>query len=146
MGQGFQAVVVVSQYCSLLRTVAGAVVSVACSSGDVERGSGRWCPQDGRTLVEGGESGSSRTQQWPGLGARCAWRLLSASLIVAGLVVALAPRFGGWLVAGWLAGIIVNLLTIPGHYDVALRDFGLLLGAVALARLAQRYNGKRQSH
>ncbi|MFF6779772.1 hypothetical protein [Streptomyces sp. NPDC012510] len=65
--------------------------------------------------------------------------------IVAGLVVALAPRFGGWLVAGWLAGIIVNLLTIPDHYDIALRDFGLLLGAVALARLAQRYHGKRRS-
>ncbi|MYS93561.1 MULTISPECIES: hypothetical protein [Streptomyces] len=66
--------------------------------------------------------------------------------IVAGLVVALAPRFGGWLVAGWLAGIIVNLLTIPGYYDIALRDFGLLLGAVALARLAQRYHGERQPH
>jgi uncharacterized membrane protein YphA (DoxX/SURF4 family) len=66
--------------------------------------------------------------------------------IVAGLAVAFAPRFGGWLVAGWLAGIIVNLLTIPGHYDIALRDFGLLLGAVALARLAQRYHGKQQSH
>jgi uncharacterized membrane protein YphA (DoxX/SURF4 family) len=64
--------------------------------------------------------------------------------IVAGVAVALAPRFGGWLVAGWLAGIIVNLLIIPGHYDVALRDFGLLLGAVALARLAQRYDTKRQ--
>ncbi|GAP45562.1 DoxX family membrane protein [Streptomyces azureus] len=66
--------------------------------------------------------------------------------IVAGLAVALAPRFGGWLVAGWLAGIIVNLLTIPGYYDIALRDFGLLLGAVALARLAQRYHGERQPH
>ncbi|MFI9548826.1 hypothetical protein ACIHAR_33725 [Streptomyces sp. NPDC052016] len=64
--------------------------------------------------------------------------------IVAGLAVALTPRFGAWLVAGWLAGIIVDLLTIPGHYDIALRDFGLLLGAVALARLAQRYHGKRQ--
>jgi uncharacterized membrane protein YphA (DoxX/SURF4 family) len=64
--------------------------------------------------------------------------------IVAGLVVAVAPRFGGWLVAAWLAGIIVNLLTIPDHYDIALRDFGLLLGAVALARLAQRYHGPRQ--
>ncbi|MFE1507690.1 hypothetical protein ACE1N8_02560 [Streptomyces sp. DSM 116494] len=60
--------------------------------------------------------------------------------IVAGAVVALAPRFGGWLVAGWLAGIIVSLLTLSGYYDVALRDFGLLLGAVALARLAQRYH------
>nr|WP_197354277.1 hypothetical protein [Streptomyces bathyalis] len=64
--------------------------------------------------------------------------------IVAGIVVALAPRFGGWLVAGWLAGIILNLLTLPGFYDVALRDFGLLLGAVALARLAERYHGERQ--
>ncbi|MFJ4776521.1 hypothetical protein [Streptomyces sp. NPDC088762] len=63
--------------------------------------------------------------------------------IVAGIAVALAPRFGGWLVAGWLAGIIVNLLTIPGYYDIALRDFGLLLGAVALARLARRYHVKR---
>ncbi|WP_406728985.1 hypothetical protein WJ438_36545 [Streptomyces sp. GD-15H] len=63
--------------------------------------------------------------------------------IVAGLVVAVAPRFGGWLVAGWLAGIIVSLLTIPDYYDIALRDFGLLLGAVALARLAQRHQGAR---
>jgi uncharacterized membrane protein YphA (DoxX/SURF4 family) len=63
--------------------------------------------------------------------------------ILAGVVVALAPRFGGWLVAGWLAGIIVNLLTIPDYYDIALRDFGLLLGAGALARLAQRYRDER---
>ena len=59
--------------------------------------------------------------------------------ILAGIVVAVAPRLGGWLVAAWLAGIIVNLLTIPGFYDIALRDFGLLVGAVALARLATRY-------
>jgi hypothetical protein len=58
--------------------------------------------------------------------------------IVAGVVVAVAPRIGGWLVAAWLAGIIVNLLTIPGYYDVALRDVGLLVAAVALARLATR--------
>ena len=56
--------------------------------------------------------------------------------IVAGLVVALAPRLGGYLVAAWLTGIIVNLLLIPGYYDVALRDFGLLLAALTLARLA----------
>ena len=59
--------------------------------------------------------------------------------IVAGLVVAVVPRFGAWLVAAWLVGIIVNLLTIPGFYDVALRDFGLFVAAVALGRLAVRY-------
>lgn len=59
--------------------------------------------------------------------------------IVAGVAVAVMPRFGALLVAAWLAGIIVNLLTIPGFYDVALRDFGLLVGALALARLAVRY-------
>src|ERR671918_761312 len=56
--------------------------------------------------------------------------------IVAGLVVLIAPRFGGLLVAGWLAGIIVNLLLVGGYGDIALRDFGLLIGAVALSRLA----------
>ncbi len=64
--------------------------------------------------------------------------------ILAGVVVAVAPRFGGWLVAAWLAGIILNLLTIPGFYDVALRDVGLLVGAVALARLAVRYSPSRR--
>ena len=59
--------------------------------------------------------------------------------VVAGVVVAVAPRFGGWLVAAWLGGIIVDLITFPGFYDVALRDFGLLVAAVALARLAVRY-------
>ena len=58
--------------------------------------------------------------------------------IVAGLVVAVAPRLGGLLVAGWLAGIIVNLLLVGGYGDIALRDFGLLVGALALARLAAR--------
>src|SRR4051794_37685922 len=60
--------------------------------------------------------------------------------IVAGVIVALRPRFGGWLVAAWLGGIIVNLLIQADFYDVALRDFGLLLGAVALARLAVTYD------
>ena len=60
--------------------------------------------------------------------------------IVAGLVVALRPRFGGYLVAAWLAAIIVNLLLIPGFYDVALRDFGLFIAAVALARLATAFD------
>jgi hypothetical protein len=65
--------------------------------------------------------------------------------IVAGVVVALAPRFGGWLVAAWLAGIIINLLTLPGFYDIALRDFGLLVAAVALARLAAAHAPARNS-
>ena len=56
--------------------------------------------------------------------------------IAAGVVVALRPKWGGYLVAAWLAGIIVNLLILGDHFDVALRDFGLLLAAVALARLA----------
>ena len=56
--------------------------------------------------------------------------------IVAGLVVLVAPRYGGLLVAAWLGGIIVNLLIVGGYGDIALRDFGLLLGALTLARLA----------
>ncbi|MBG0828615.1 hypothetical protein HS041_12635 [Planomonospora sp. ID67723] len=65
--------------------------------------------------------------------------------IVAGIAVAVLPRFGGWLVAGWLAGIILNLLTGPGLYDVALRDVGLLAAAVALALLASRYAPARRA-
>ena len=56
--------------------------------------------------------------------------------IVAGLVVLAAPRFGGLLVAGWLGGIIVSLLLVGGYGDIAMRDFGLLLAALTLARLA----------
>jgi hypothetical protein len=59
--------------------------------------------------------------------------------IVAGLLVAIWPRVGGYVVALWLWGIIANLLLIPGFYDIALRDFGLSLGAIALARLSQDY-------
>jgi uncharacterized membrane protein YphA (DoxX/SURF4 family) len=56
--------------------------------------------------------------------------------IIAGIVVALRPRWGAPLVAAWLLGIIVNLLTFPGYFDVALRDVGLLAGALALWRLS----------
>jgi hypothetical protein len=59
--------------------------------------------------------------------------------ILAGLVVAIVPRFGGLLVAGWLAGIIVSLLLVGGYADIALRDFGLLIGALALSRLATAF-------
>jgi hypothetical protein len=63
--------------------------------------------------------------------------------IAAGVAVAVAPRFGGLLVAGWLGGIIVSLLLVGGYGDIALRDFGLLLGALTLARLASAYSGGR---
>ncbi len=58
--------------------------------------------------------------------------------IAAGLLVAAAPRIGAFVVAGWLAGIVINLLTKnpPEYYDIALRDFGLMLGALTLGRLS----------
>jgi len=59
--------------------------------------------------------------------------------IAAGLLVAFAPRYGAPLVAAWLGGIIFNLLTYSGFYDIALRDFGLLVGALALWRLSVEY-------
>lgn len=72
--------------------------------------------------------------------AATAMHLVGIVEIAAGLFVALKPRYGAYLVAAWLGGIIVNLLTLSGYYDIALRDFGLLVGALALARLAARYD------
>jgi hypothetical protein len=66
--------------------------------------------------------------------------------ILAGVVVAIAPRFGGLLVAGWLGGIIVSLLLVGGYADIALRDFGLLLGALTLARLATAFSAGAPDH
>jgi uncharacterized membrane protein YphA (DoxX/SURF4 family) len=60
--------------------------------------------------------------------------------IVAGLAVAVKPRYGAYVVAAWLGGIVVNLLTHSGYYDIALRDFGLMLGALTLGRLASVYD------
>jgi len=65
--------------------------------------------------------------------------------VVAGLTVLFNPRFGGFLVAAWLGGIIVNLLLVGGYGDIALRDFGLLLGALTLARLASAFSGGRDA-
>ena len=67
--------------------------------------------------------------------------IVGAVEIIAGIVVALAPRLGGLLVAAWLAGIILSLLTIPGFYAIALCDFGLLVAALAVLRLATDYTG-----
>lgn len=63
--------------------------------------------------------------------------------ILAGLIVAIRPRFGGYLVAIWLWGIIANLFLVPGYYDVAARDFGLSLGALALGRLGAEAQSTR---
>jgi hypothetical protein len=71
--------------------------------------------------------------------------VVGAIEIVAGLVVALRPRFGGYLVAAWLAGIITNLLLMANYYDVALRDFGLLLAALTLARLATAFPARQRA-
>lgn len=60
--------------------------------------------------------------------------------ILIGVLVAARPRIGGYVLAVWLWAIIANLLMIPGYYDVALRDFGLSLGAVALARLSRYFD------
>jgi len=59
--------------------------------------------------------------------------------IIAGFLVALKPKIGGFIVAIWLWGIIVNLLLLQNYYDIALRDFGLSLGALALSRLAAQF-------
>ncbi|MGO4341905.1 hypothetical protein [Phycicoccus sp. Soil748] len=62
--------------------------------------------------------------------------------VLAGLLVLLHPRLGSVVVAAWLGGIVVNLLLVPGWYDVALRDFGLLLAAVALQRLSTKFDAR----
>lgn len=70
--------------------------------------------------------------------------VVGAIEIVAGVIVALKPRYGAYVVAAWLGAIIVSLLTYSGFYDVALRDFGLMLGALTLARLASVYDAPRR--
>jgi uncharacterized membrane protein YphA (DoxX/SURF4 family) len=66
--------------------------------------------------------------------------LVGVTEIAAGILVALKPRYGAYVVAAWLGGIILNLLTHSGYYDIALRDFGLMLAALTLARLASVYD------
>jgi uncharacterized membrane protein YphA (DoxX/SURF4 family) len=72
--------------------------------------------------------------------ASTAMHLVGIVEIAAGIGVALKPRVFAYVVAAWLAGIIVNLLTYSGYYDIALRDFGLMLGALTLARLASVFD------
>jgi uncharacterized membrane protein YphA (DoxX/SURF4 family) len=60
--------------------------------------------------------------------------------IIAGIAVAIKPRYGAYIVAAWLGGIVVNLLSYSGYYDIALRDFGLMLAALTLGRLASKFD------
>lgn len=66
--------------------------------------------------------------------------------IVAGLAVAIKPRYAALIVAAWLAGIVINLLSHPGFFDIALRDIGLMLAALTLARLAWSYDPAWRLH
>ena len=75
--------------------------------------------------------------------AQTAMYVIGAVEIVAAVLVALKPRYAAYVVAAWLAGIIINLLTYSGFYDIALRDVGLLVGALALAFLAATYDRPR---
>ena len=75
----------------------------------------------------------------PGTGQEFMY-VVGAIEILAGVVVALKPRYGAYVVAAWLGGIIINLLSYSGYYDIALRDFGLMLAALTLARLAAVYD------
>jgi uncharacterized membrane protein YphA (DoxX/SURF4 family) len=75
----------------------------------------------------------------PGTGQQFMY-FVGAIEILAGVIVALKPRYGAYVVAFWLGGIILNLLTYSGFYDIALRDFGLMLGALTLGRLASVYD------
>jgi hypothetical protein len=67
-------------------------------------------------------------------------KVVGAVEILAGFLVAIKPRIGAYLVAAWMLGIIVNLLLIPGYFDIALRDLGLCLGALALGRLSAEFD------
>ncbi len=75
-----------------------------------------------------------------GIAASTFMMIVGAIEIIAGLIVAFKPSVGAYIVCAWLLGIIINLLLIPGFYDIALRDLGLSLGALALARLSHRYD------
>lgn len=77
--------------------------------------------------------------------AHQAMLVVGAVEIAAGVLVALRPDVGGYVVTGWLTGITVNLLLIGDFYDVALRDVGLLLAALALARLAAAFRSSTRA-
>ena len=76
--------------------------------------------------------------RWTGIESSVFMMAVGVIEVAAGIVVAVKPKFGAWVVSAWLCGIMINLLLVSGYYDVALRDLGLSFGALALARLAER--------
>jgi uncharacterized membrane protein YphA (DoxX/SURF4 family) len=74
------------------------------------------------------------------LSATHTMRVVGVIEIAAGVAVALKPRYAAYIVTAWPAGIIIDLLSFSGYYDIALRDFGLMLGALTLARLSSKYD------
>lgn len=104
-------------------------------------------------LLMGLDKFTNLLTDWPGylapwvvaalpISAQAAMYVIGAVEIVAAIGIALRPRLAAWVVAAWLAGIL-NLLTYPGFFDVALRDVGLLVAAVSLGLLASRYDRPR---
>lgn len=82
--------------------------------------------------------------QHTGLGAHDLMRVVGGIEIAAGLLVAVAPRIGAWIVGAWLLGIIANLALMGGYYDIIARDAGLAIAAFSLARLASRFRHARR--
>ena len=83
---------------------------------------------------------SPTVAQYSPLDALTTMKVVGAIEIVAGFLVAFRPKIGAYVLAVWLLGIIINLLLIPGYFDIALRDLGLCLGALALGRLSEEYD------
>lgn len=105
-------------------------------------------------LLMGLDKFTNLLTDWPGylapwavallpISAQAAMHVIGVIEIVAAIGIALRPRVAAWVVAAWLAGIILNLLTYPGFFDVALRGIGLLVAAVALGLLASTYDRPR---
>ena len=82
-------------------------------------------------------------QRITGIPAHTFMMIVGVIEIVAGIGVALKPKIFAYVVSAWLLGIVLNLFLVPGYFDVALRDFGLSLGALALARLSTTYEGRK---
>ncbi|MFC0673761.1 hypothetical protein [Brachybacterium hainanense] len=102
-------------------------------------------------LLMGMDKFTNLLTDWPGylapwvaallpITAQTAMHVVGIVEIIAGIGIALRPRLAAWVVAAWLAGIILNLLTYPGYFDVALRDVGLLVAALSLGLLSLAYD------